>query len=74
LRQYGHIKLRKFQTWILFIPTLLLVDLDKEHFRTAEEFEAAAANSNTNFKDLHNCGQAAATTYFYLSPPSPLRK
>jgi hypothetical protein len=40
------------RTGIAFVPTLLLCDLDKEHFVTDEEFEAAAAKTCQNFKEI----------------------
>jgi hypothetical protein len=39
------------RTGILFVPGLLLIDLDREHF-TNDEFEAAAAKTISNFKEI----------------------
>jgi hypothetical protein len=33
-------------------PSILLVDIDKEHFKTAEEFELTATRTCTNFNDI----------------------
>ena len=33
-------------------PSILLVDIDKEHFKTAEEFELTATRTRTNFNDI----------------------
>ena|SRR5215467_12544885 len=36
-------------------PTVLLVDIDKEHFKTDEEFESAATRTYSNFYNILGC-------------------
>jgi hypothetical protein len=46
-------------------PSVLLVDIDEEHFKTSEEFELTATRTYSNFH-LHNSGQAADITIYSL--------
>lgn len=52
-------------------PTVLLVDIDREHFDTTELFELAAAKTYTNFHSilgsLHNSSRVEACTIFNLN-------
>jgi hypothetical protein len=68
------------RTGIAFVPTLLLCDLDKEHFVTDEEFEAAAAKTCQNFKEILGANPTQLWTgsgYHFIQPQSiikPLEK
>ncbi len=68
------------RTGIAFIPSLVLCDLDREHFRTNEEFEAAAAKTCQNFKEILGANPTQLWTgsgYHFIQPQSiikPLQK
>jgi hypothetical protein len=68
------------RTGIAFVPTLLLCDLDKEHFVTDEEFEAATAKTCQNFKEILGANPTQLWTgngYHFIQPQSiikPLEK
>jgi len=40
------------RTGIMFVPTILLCDLDREHFGTDEEFEATVTKTINNFEKI----------------------
>lgn len=63
------------RTGIVFVPSLLLCDLDKEHFRTAEEFEAAADKTLVNFKEILGARPTVLWTgggYHIIQPQSAI--
>jgi hypothetical protein len=68
------------RTGIAFIPSLLLCDLDKEHFVTDEEFEVDAAKTCQNFKEILGANPTQLWTgsgYHFIQPQSiikPLEK
>jgi hypothetical protein len=68
------------RTGIMFVPTLLLIDLDREHFGTDEVFEAAATKTIANIKKILGANPTILWTgggYHYLIPQSiikPLEK
>lgn len=43
-------------------PTVLLVDIDKERFRTVEEFESAATRTYSNFYNILGCRPTQLST------------
>lgn len=52
-------------------PPLLLVDIDREHFNTTEEFEQCAAKTRANFKEILDARPTQMWTgngYHFLQP------